>query len=141
MQRWIIAAGVLFVLLVLGGGIGYHTHQMNRQIHPVLLQFPLPAEVSPATRDATVQTLREKLGETALLTQVSKDVGLAKKLRLATNEAAVSDLAKRLFVEPGVADLPQGRVPVISIGLNCKVKEYNLMVEVGNHLNKAIKAP
>lgn len=129
------------MLLVAGAAIGYRTYRLNQPIHPVLLQYPLPVDMSLEKRSATAQVLKQKLCDAALLIQVSKEVGLAKKLDFATDEGAAIELAKRVFVEVGEADLPQGRVPAIGIGLNCKVKEYNTMVEVSNRLNRAAKTP
>lgn len=129
------------VLLVGGGAFAYRTYRLSRPIHPVLLQFPVPAETSLDERDATAKAVGQKLRDPALLVRVSKDVGLKKKLRYATDEAAASDLGKRLFVEAGEVDTAQGRKFAINIGLNCTVGEYNTMVEVSQHLNQVFKIP
>jgi len=86
----------------------------------------------------TVKLLKQKLGEHALLVQVSKDVGLAKKMKLASDEEAANALGKRLFVELGKADSPVGKVPSLNVGLNCKVKEFKTMGEVVNRLRKDV---
>lgn len=141
MQRWIIAAGVFLVLLAGGSAFGYRAYRLNRAIHPVLLQFPVPGETTQDERNAAAKLLRHKLSEAALLAQVSRQAGLARKLNLASDESAASDLGKRLFVEVGEADLPQGRLAVIKIGANCTVGEYNAMVCVSEQLRKALEKP
>ena len=141
MQRWIIAAGVFLALVLAGGAFGYRAYRLNQAVHPVLLQFPIPAEASAAERSTKAELLQHMLKDPALLTRVSKDAGLAKKLRVDSDEAAANELGKRLFVEIGTADTPQGRQAGINIGLNCKRGEYGLMVDVSNHLNKALKHP
>ncbi len=127
------------LLLVGGGAFGYRSHRLNQPIQPVFLQFPLLPEASPEDRAAAVKSLTQKLREPALLARVTKDAGLTKKMQQATDELAASDLGKRVFVELGEADTPLGRVPVIKVGLRCKVKEYNTMLETSSHLSKALQ--
>ena len=76
------------------------------------------------------------LGEHARLARVSKDVGLTRKMKVATDDAAANDLEKRLFVELGEFDTPKGKVPSINIGLNCKVKESATMGAVITRMGK-----
>lgn len=141
MQRWIIAAGVFLALLLGGGVFGYRAYRLNKPIHPVLLQYTIPAESTPKERADKMELLKRLLREPALLTRVSKEGGLAKKLQMTTDEAAANELGKRLFVELGEADTPQGKLAVIKIGLDCKVKEFDTMVGASKLLNKAIKHP
>ncbi len=140
MQRWIIAAGVLLVILLGAGAFAYHTYKVNQPVHPVLLQFPIPVQSTSKERNDRLEWLKRILLEPALLTKVSKNAGLAQKLQLATDDAAANDLGKRLFVEIGEADTPQGRVPVMKIGLHCKVKEYNTMINVSSPLSQALES-
>ena len=100
--------------------------------------MPINPALTSERRDATVILLKQRLGEHALLARVSKDVGLTKKLRYATDDEAATDLGKRLFVELGQADTSKGKVPSINIGMKCKVKEFKTMGEVTNRLGKDI---
>ena len=135
MQRWIIAAGVFLVLLVGGGAFGYRTYKQNRPTR-VWLQVQINPEASAESRSATVKMLTQRLGEHARLARVSKDVGLTRKMKVATDDAAANDLEKRLFVELGEFDTPKGKVPSINIGLNCKVKESATMGAVITRMGK-----
>ena len=128
------------VILLGGGAFSYHTYKINLPVHPVLLQFPVPVESTSKERSDKIDWLKRVLLEPSLLTKVSKNAGLAKKLQLATDDAAANDLGKRLFVEIGEADTPQGRVPVMKIGLHCKVKEYNTMINVSSPLSQALES-
>ena len=120
-----------------GSALAYRTYQQNRATQvwmPLTINPDLPAERT----DQTVNMLRQKLSEHVLLVQVSKDVGLAKKLKLASDDAAASELGKRLFVEVGKADSPLGKVPSLNIGFNCKVKEFRTMSDCVNRLSKDV---
>ena len=129
------------VLVVGGGAFAYRTYRQNRPIHAVLLQLQISPDAAPSEQATTLKAVMQKLREPALLTRASKEAGLTKKLQFATDEAAANDLGKRLFAELGEADTPKGRMPVINIGFNCKVKEFNTMTEVSQHLNQTLKKP
>lgn len=132
MQRWIVTAVVLGSLLVLGlggGALAYRAHKRNQ---PTQVWLPIPTNpgLSTERRQDLVKTLQQKLSNPELLARVSKDVGLAKILNLSSNEEASRELGKRLFVKLGETDTPKGKVPTINVGMNCKVKEFNIMRDV-----------
>ncbi|MEI6675330.1 MAG: hypothetical protein WCO57_09150 [Verrucomicrobiota bacterium] len=137
MQRWIVAAGFLLGLMVVGGAFAHRAYQQNRSTQ-VWLPMPINPDQSAERLDMTVKLLKQKLSEHALLVRVSKDVSLAKKMKLASDEEAANALEKRLFVELGKADSPVGKIPSLNIGLNCKVKELTTMGEVVNRLRKDV---
>ncbi|MCX6874707.1 MAG: hypothetical protein NTW21_13005 [Verrucomicrobia bacterium] len=139
MQRLIVAAGILLVLMLMAGGswFAYRTYQQNRSTR-IWLPLPINLDLSAERRQEMVKMLKTKLSEPALLVQVSKDVGLAKRLKLATDEAAGNDLGKRLFVELGEAETPKGKLPSINVGMTCKVKEYKTMDEVMSRLRQDV---
>ncbi len=137
MQRWIVAAGVLLVLIVGASAFAYRSYQQNRATQvwlPISIKPDQPAE----RLASTVLKLKQGLSAHALLVQVSKDVGLARKMHLPTDAAAADALEERLFVEIGTADSPLGKVPSLNVGLHCKVKEFHVMSEVVNRLRKDI---
>ncbi|NQX02923.1 hypothetical protein HQ447_19875 [bacterium] len=123
MQRWIVF-GVVAVLLVLGGGgIAYKNYKQNRP-HPVWVPLPINPELPGEKRTELARELKAKLEKPALLLQVSKDLNLPQALGVATDEAAASEVAGRLFVTVGEADSPAGgKIPSINIGVKGKDKE------------------
>jgi hypothetical protein len=136
MQRWIVAAVVFVVLLVSGAGIGYWKYREHKQNLPTRIWLPIPTkpELALEEREKVATLLREKLSDLALLTQVSKDSGYAKEMGFPADEEAAKDLQKRLFAEVGLAETPNGKVPSINIGFDCKVKEFGKMTKVTNRL-------
>jgi hypothetical protein len=133
MQRW-IAAGLVVMLLFLGGSYyGYKTYKQNRP-HPVWVPLPIRADLESKERDKVINQLKEKLDDRELLLQVSKDVGLAKKWKLASDEAGADEIAARLFVKSGDADTPMGKVPAILIGVKGKNKESVVSGELAMRL-------
>ncbi len=133
MQRWIVA-GVVAVLLMAGGGLfAYRAYKQSRPA-PVWVPLPINPELPMAKRDEIINNLKEKLGERQLLIKVSKDVGLAGKWGLASDEAGAVEIGGRLFVRAGEADTPMGKVPAIHIGVNGKRKEREVSGEIAMRL-------
>ncbi len=138
MQRW-IATGVVLVMLALGGGVfGYWTYKRNRP-HPVWVPLPINREVPDEKRREIVADLKAKLAEPELLIQVSKELGLAKKMRLASDSEVAGELARRLFVELGEVASPMGRVPTINIGVTGKNREKEVSGEIAMRLVKEVR--
>lgn len=125
MQRW-IALGVVAMVLLLGGG--YYAHRIYEQNRPQPVWVPLT--INPAMpvekRDEMAKDLKGKLQDRAALIRVSKDLGLAQKWHLSSDEAAASEIARRLFVKVGETDGKVGKVPSINIGVTGKSKEKEL---------------
>lgn len=121
--------------MLLGGGAlyAYYSYRQSRP-YPVWVPLPLNPRLPAEKRDQIVTDLREKLRERALLVQVSKDVGLTAKWRLASDEAGATELGKRLFVDAGEADSPMGKVPSINIGVHGNKKERVVSGEIAMRL-------
>lgn len=136
------------MLLVLGGGFfARRAYQQNR---PQRIWVPLA--INPALpvdkRNEIARDLKEKLAKPEILIPVSKDLGLAVKLGLHSDEEAAREVARRLFVDVGEADSPMGiKVPSINIGITGKSKESGLSGEIAVRLMQdvwkilGIKAP
>ena len=133
MQRW-IAAGLVVMLLFLGGGYyGYRTYKQNRP-HPVWVPLPIRADLEAVERDKVIKNLKEKLSDQTLLVGVSKDVGLVKKWNMPSDEVCAKEIGNRLFVRSGDAATPMGNVPAIHIGVNGKSKESAVSGEIAMRL-------
>jgi len=134
MQRW-IAAGVVAVLLFVGGLFAYYkmVYKPNRP-QPVWVPLPINPELTSAKRDEIIKEIKAKLIEGDGLLKVSKDVGLAKKWQLASDEEGAREIGRRLFVRAGDADTPMGKVPAIHVGVSGKNKESVVSGEIAMRL-------
>ena len=130
-------AVVALGLLIGGGGFAYWNYKQNLP-HPVWVPLPLNPEVSATKRDEIVKQLKAKLGTTESLTQISKDLNLTKRWRLASNEDAAGELGRRLFVETAEADTPAGKVSLINIGVRGTLRETGISTEIATHLMKDV---
>ena len=138
MQRWIVT-GVVMVMLGLGGGVfAYWTYKRSRP-HPVWVPLPINREIPDEQRREIGAGLKAKLGEPEFLIQVSKELGLAKKMRLASDSEVAEELGRRLFVELGETASPMGRVPTINIGVTGKNWEKEVSGEIVMRLVEEVR--
>ncbi len=133
MQKWIVAGLVAIVIFCVGGWFAIKAYKQNRP-HPVWVELAINPKLPTKQRDETIGMLMEKLRDRRILEQVSRDVGLKRKWQLATEDAAVDEIAKRLFVRPGDTQGKIGRVPALHIGLKGKRKESVVTGEVAVRL-------
>jgi hypothetical protein len=133
MQRWIVA-GVLMVLLMgAGGAFALKAYKQNRPA-PVWVPLPINPELPIDKRDEIIARLKDELSREERLIRVSRDVGLAGKWNLPTDEDGAAEIAGRLFVKEGEADTPQGKVPAIHIGVKGKRREREVSGEIAMRL-------
>jgi hypothetical protein len=121
--------------LLFGGGLfAYYTYKQNRPA-PVWVPLPIRADLEIAKRDEIISDLKTKLLDKEILLAVSKDVGLAKKWNLESDEEGAREIGSRLFVKAGEADTPMGgKVPAIHIGVTGKRKERAVSGEIAMRL-------
>lgn len=112
-------------LLVGGGLFGYRQYKQGLPA-PVWVPLPVNAALPQERLEATAKELRAKLCEGDLLLKVARDLDLAQKWKLRTDEEAASEVERRLFVRLGEADLPSGRVPAMHIGIQGSRRESAL---------------
>lgn len=137
MQRWILT-GVVAVILVLGGGaFGYWTIKQNRPA-PIWVPLSMKADFPYDKRKEIAKELKTKLEKKEILLKVSKDLGLAAAWKLPSDEAAADELGKRLFVDLGDMDTPDGKVPSMNIGVRGKLKEKELSGKIAVRLMKDV---
>ena len=135
MQRWILLSVVLFLGLLAGSTlVGYRIYKLNRP-HPVWVPLPINPELPGEKKAEIAADLKTKLGTQANLLKISKDLGLAKKLGLGSDEEAARAVATRLFVRVGEADGPMGaKVPSINVGVSGKEKDQKVSEEIALRL-------
>jgi len=129
MQRWIALATVMFVLLGAGGWYFRHDYNMKR---PDRIWCPIPVDkLEEGDRKKLADQLGRQLHDPARLAAIVKDLQLTSKFNVASEQAAVADLAGRVFVELGTADSPLGtKVPSLNIGVNGTRRENALLREI-----------
>jgi len=125
MQRWIVAGVVAMLLMGAGGFFGLKAYKQNLP-GPMWVPLPINPELPVAKRDEIITQIKTELSKSGCLVKVSRDLGLARKWEIPSDEGAAAELADRLFVKEGEADTPQGRVPAIHIGVKGKRKEREL---------------
>jgi hypothetical protein len=137
MQRWIVMGVVGLGLLLAVGFFGYREY-LRAQPASIWVPLPVNPELSLEKRTEAAEELKKALLDKKLLLQVAKDVDLAKKWGMASNEAAAEQIEQRLFVRPGEADTPNGRVAAIHIGVTGKGRERDVLAEVTTRLMKDV---
>ena len=139
MQRWIIAGVVLLVFTFGAGFIGIRIYKQNRP-YPVWVPLPVNSELSGEKKLQFSKELKQKLGEHSYLLSLSKDLELAKKWKIASNEEAANLVAARLFVKVGEADTSKGtKIPSINIGVNGKAKDKEISNEIALRLHRDVR--
>lgn len=141
MQRRIVAfavLGVVLATLALGGTwFAYREYKQNRP-HSMWVALPIRADLETAKRDEVVRSIRTGLTRDEVLTRISRDLALAGKWKLPDEKACTKELAARLFVRPGDADTPMGKVPAIHVGVKGKVKDTQLSGQIAERLMEEV---
>ena len=124
---------VAIFLLIGGGGFAYWNYKQNLP-HPVWVPLPLNPDLSDDKRQEIAKELKAKLGTTEILTIISKDLNLPKKWKMSSDDEAVGELGRRLFVTQGEVASSMGKVPAINIGVQGPRKDKGVSEEIANHL-------
>ena len=139
MQRWIVAVTALMILM--GGGLiaGYKWVYKPNRPNPIWVPLAIREDVGMSERQQIVKELTQKLSEPKVLEGVSKDLGLAAKWQMATNEEAAKEVGRRLFVRTGETLTPEGVLaPAILVGVNGKLKEAAESKDIAMRLMKDV---
>jgi hypothetical protein len=113
---WAALGAVGLVVMFFGARYAkreYHLRQPSKIWVPVPLRPDLPI----ADQKKFAEQIEAKLRVDEILRAVVVDVGLQTKFKQPSEDAAVKELDRRLFVEVGSADTPHGSVPSINIGV------------------------
>jgi hypothetical protein len=125
------------ILVVGGGGFAFWTYRQNRPT-PVWVPILVNRELDPARHEEISKDLKTKLMTPEFLLQVSKELQLASKWQLPSDQAAAAEVAKRLFVRVGEADTPDGKAPSINVGLDGPKKDFALSREIAMRIIKDV---
>lgn len=137
MQRRIVAFAVLGVIIAaigLGGAwFAYRQYKQNRP-HSMWVPLTIRADLETAKRDEVVKSIRDGLTRDEVLTRISRDLGLRGKWNLPDETSCKKELATRMFVRPGDADTPMGKIPAILVGVKGKVKDTQLSGQIAERM-------
>lgn len=100
----------------------------------IWVPLALRPDLSMADQKKLAEQIDGKLREGDLLRQVVIDVGLQEKFKQPDLDAAVNELKRRLFVDVGSADTPQGLVPSINIGVSGIGHESKVLGEASTRI-------
>ena len=138
MQRWIVLAAL--VLCLLGGGsvYGYWKYKQNQ---PEKRWVPLPfnPEASEAQRLESVKMMRDRLLTDEILTGVVRDCDVQGKWELPSEEAAVEELRKRVFIDVGETFFKGVPVATLNIGFKGKAGERSELDLLAERLMQDVK--
>jgi hypothetical protein len=137
MQRWIVAGLVALALALGAGAFAYYQYKMGLPA-PVWVPLPVNATLPGERHEAAARELRAKLCEGELLLKVARDLGLAKTWKLGSDEEAAAELERRLFVRTGEADMPNGRVPAIHVGIEGSRREFEMSGRIVTRLRSDV---
>jgi len=140
MQRWMLwaAAGVVgLVLMFVGAKYAKHEYYLGKP-DKVWVPLALRPDLSMADQGKLADQINEGLRTDEILRKVVFDLSLQEKFGAATEDAAVKELERRLFVEVGSADTPNGPVPSINVGLNGIGREHALLGEAATRIIKDV---
>jgi hypothetical protein len=124
MQRWIVVAAVVLVLL---GGAGVFVVWKIKQQHPDFSYVPLgfSPESTEAQREASVTEMRERLLTDTILTGVVRDCGIVSKWGLPSESAAIGELRKRVILRSGTDQVDGVFTDTLQIGFQGVVAEHD----------------
>lgn len=137
MQRWILIAAIVGILGMGGGGYAVWTYRQNRPT-PMWVPILANSDPQPGWQEKASKELKDKLVEPPRLLKICQELHLASKWSLASDQEAVAEMSKRLFVRPGDADTPTGSVPCIHVGVNGPRKDLKLSGEIALRLVKDV---
>lgn len=138
MQRWIVAFVVVLCLLLGGGAFAYWKMKQNG---PDFSYVPLPfnPESSEEQRQQTVAAMKEKLLTQEILTQIVRDCNITTKWKLASEQAAVEEIKRRMIFEAGETKLNGIPTATLNIGFRGKVSEHNDLAALSKRMMEDVQ--
>ena len=110
---------------------------------PARMWVPLPLRenISMAEQERLAEEIGEKLRSDEILRQVVVDVGLQEKFGQPTEDAAMKELGRRMFVEAAAAASPSGlEAPSINVGVSGTGHERAVLGEASMGLIKHVRS-
>jgi hypothetical protein len=118
---------VIGLLLLAGGGYyGFHQYRMGKS-SPRWVPLPLRYDVPMEQQKELARQLEEKLRNDDFLKTVVVDAKLKEGFKVESEEAALEELKRRMFVKVGSFQSPTGSVPSVNIGLEGTRREQAVL--------------
>jgi len=140
MQRWMLWAVLGVVgLVVMFFGARYAKREYHlRQPSRIWVPLALRADFSMEDQKKLAEEINASLRTDEILRAVVMDLNLRQKFKQPSEDAAVKELDRRLFVEVGSADTPNGSVPSINIGVSGIGHEADLLGEASMRIIREV---
>jgi hypothetical protein len=121
-----------------GGFYAFRTYKDNRPT-PMWVALPINPELPTERQDEIVRELKVKLCAPEILVSVSKDLGLMKEWKMASDAQCADEIRKRILVRVGETSNSIGtRVPSIDIGMHGISKERDLSGKIAVRLMRDV---
>lgn len=113
-----VGLGILGLgLMLFGAKFAWSEYQLYKPDR-IWVPLSLPSGISMAEQKKLAEQIDGHLRSDAVLRKVMSDTGLQEKFGQADEDSAAKELDRRLFVEVGTAEGPNGSVPSVNIGLH-----------------------
>lgn len=134
-MKRIAIVSILVLLLGIGGLFaGYKVLQGNRKA-PMWVPIVCQKDVKSEEMDKAVEKVYKELSKEEVLTKVVREMNLVKKWDAVSEDAAIAELKKRMFVRIGTHDVEMGvKSPAILVGVSGKKKDMQFTGEVAMKL-------
>jgi hypothetical protein len=130
--------GVGLVLMFFGARYAKREYYLGKP-SKIWVPLGLREDISMEEQNYLVEQINGKLRTDAILRTVVIDVGLQEKFAQSTEDAAVKELERRLFVDAGTATTPSGKeVPSINVGVSGTGHESAVLGEASTSLIKHV---
>lgn len=134
---WTVLGVVGLVVMFFGARYAkreYHLRQPSRIWVPLALR----ADFSMEDQKKLAEEINASLRTDEILRAVVMDLNLQEKFKQPSEDAAVKELDRRLFVEVGSADTPNGSVPSINIGVSGIGLEADILGEASMRIIREV---
>jgi len=113
--------------------VGYWKHHQSRPDRQ-WVPIPFDPESTQAQRDKSVEELRKVLLTDAVLTGIARDCGIESKWKLESEQVALEELKRRVFIETGETVIKGIPTATLNIGVKGNVGEQQELRQLAERL-------
>ena len=130
---------VLGLVLLTGGGLYGYREYLRSKPAPIWVPIALRVDMPLKEQESLAGKIEEKLRDDELLRQIVIDAKLREGFGVATEDDAVEELKRRMFVKAGRADAPHGgTVPSINVGVDGTGREKKVLGDAAMRMVKDV---